>query len=186
VSRVRHGPSNAAAHAFNGLTQALSRLQLTLPFDIYLIRRGRIARVFAAAGVSGVMAGGLCPSPVAVEGSARLTVFSQRGLHVSIPFRGDLPVIIGERDVAVVSPVALDKVPHLTIDDLGALQEISWPGILVSGVCLYKHEHVTLGIGYRHGLLHGIGGDVIARDRLCILGPDGCWAKSESEGRHYG
>jgi hypothetical protein len=53
------------------------------------------------------MAGGLCPSPVAVEGSARLTVFSQRGLHVSIPFRGDLPVIIGERDVAVVSPVAL-------------------------------------------------------------------------------
>jgi hypothetical protein len=107
VSRVRHGPSNAAAHAFNGLTQALSRLQLTLPFDIYLIRRGRIARVFAAAGVSGVMAGGLCPSPVAVEGSTRLTIFSQRGLHVSIPFRGDLPVIIGERDVAVVGPVAL-------------------------------------------------------------------------------
>jgi hypothetical protein len=87
------------------------------------------------------------------------------------------PLIIGERDVAVVSPVALNKIAYLTIDDLCALQEIRRAGILIIGVCLYKHQHMTFGIRHRHGLLKDIGGRVIAGDQFCIFGPDGCWAE---------
>jgi hypothetical protein len=85
-----------------------------------------------------VTARGLCPSSVAIKGSPRLTAFSQRGLHIPIPFRRDRPIIVGERDVAVVRSVALDEILYLTIDNPGDLHELSRAGILVSGMSLGK------------------------------------------------
>src|ERR1700683_1024661 len=98
--------------------------RLAGPVDNIVRRRDIVALITAFALNPLILTGALQLLPGAEEANLRLTV-GHHGAHIPAPLDVDRILALGEGNVAVLRPVALQQEVHLFIDDFGIVHPIT-------------------------------------------------------------